>query len=102
MPGIKLRSCTNLSGRKKVSVTNRRCTLSETDNLIEMSLRLNESSPIFQTIREILGIARRPKSRRKQRLNDGPIYCLIKRQKPQKVFVFIILYSVKLNFQILT
>ena len=29
------------------------------DNLIEMSLRLNETTPIFQTIREIPGIARR-------------------------------------------
>ena len=38
------------------------------DSLIEMSLRLNKSTPIFQAIREIPDNARRPRSRREQRL----------------------------------
>ena len=33
------------------------------DNLIEMSLRLNRSKPIFRTIRELPGIGRRPRTR---------------------------------------
>ena len=32
------------------------------DNLIEMSLRLNRSEPIFRTITELPGIARRPRT----------------------------------------
>ena len=68
------------------------------DNLIEMYLRLNKSTPIFQTIQEIPRVARRPRSWREQRQNDGPIYYMIVRRKPQKVFVFRILYEVNLIF----
>ena len=32
-------------------------------NLVEMSLRLNRSEPIFRTIRELPGIRRRPRTR---------------------------------------
>ena len=54
------------------------------DNLREMSLRLNIITPNFQTNREITGIAEISISRREQRLNDGPIYHMILRRKPQK------------------
>ena len=54
------------------------------DNLIEMSLRLNKSTPNFQTIREKPGIVRRTRSRREQRIKDGPTYYTIVRQKVQK------------------
>ena len=41
--------------------------------------------------KEIPGIAQRPRSRREQQSNGGPIYYMIVRQSPQKVFVFRIL-----------
>ena len=47
------------------------------DNLIEVSLRLNKSTPIFQKIQEIPGIARTPRSWREQRSGNGPIYYMI-------------------------
>ena len=72
------------------------------DNLIEMSLRLNKSTPIFQTIQKIPGIATRSRSRREQRLGTGPLYYMIVRRKPEQVFVFRVLHAVNLNFQLLT
>ena len=53
------------------------------DNLLEMFLRLNKSTPIFQTIQEVPGIAKRPRSMREQRSGTGPIYYMIERQKPE-------------------
>ena len=38
------------------------------NNLIEMSLRLNRSEPLFPTIRELPGIGRRPSTRDDLRL----------------------------------
>ena len=61
--------------------------LDEIDILIEMSLRLNKSTPNFQTIQEILDIARRPRSSREQRSGNGPIYCMIVRPKPEQVLL---------------
>ena len=58
--------------------------LDRTDNLIDMSLRLNKSTPIFQTIWDIPGIEQRTRSRREHRLNDGQRYYMIVRRKPQK------------------
>ena len=72
------------------------------NNLIDVSPLLNESSPNFQLIREIIGIERRARSRREHRLNDGPRYYMIVRRKPQRVYVFRILYAVNLSFQFLT
>ena len=40
--------------------------LDRIDNLIEMSLRLNKFTPNFQTIQEIQGIERRPRSCREK------------------------------------
>ena len=71
-------------------------------NLIQMSLCLNKSTPIFQIIREIPSIASRPTSRREQRLGDGLIYYMIVRRKPEQVFVFRIFNAVRLNFHLLT
>ena len=51
----------------------------EKDNLKEMSQGLNKSTPIFQTKREITGIARSTRSRREQRSGNGPFYYLIVR-----------------------
>ena len=76
--------------------------LDEIDNLIEMSLRLTKSTPIFQTILETPGIARRPRSRREQRSGKGPIYCMIIRRKPEQIFVFRIIYAASLEFHLLT
>ena len=76
--------------------------LDGTDNLLDMSLRLNESRPTFQTIREVPGVERRTRSRRVHRLNDGPRYYMIVRRKPQRVYVFRILYAVNLSFHLLT
>ena len=38
------------------------------NNLIEMSLRLNRSEPLFRTILELPGIGRRPRTRDDLRL----------------------------------
>ena len=39
------------------------------NNLIEMSLRLNRSEPLFRTIRELPGIGKRPRTRDDIRLH---------------------------------
>ena len=72
------------------------------DNLIEISLRLNKSIPTLQTIREVPGNARRPRSRREQRSGNGPNYYMIVRQKPEQVYVSRILYAANLDFHLLT
>ena len=74
------------------------------ENLIEMSLRLNRSTPIFQTKRELRCIARIPRARREQRLGrNRPIHhMLVKRTPEEEVFVFRILYAVNLDFLLLT
>ena len=61
------------------------------DNLTEMSLRLNELVPDFQTLQEKPG---------EQRSNDGLIYYMIVRRKPEQVFVFRILYAVNLDLKL--
>ena len=47
------------------------------NNLREMSLVLNKYAPIFQLLREKLGLARRPRSRLEQRFGDGPFCYMI-------------------------
>ena len=68
------------------------------ENLTEVSLRLNKSTPMFRTKQETPGIARRPRSRREQRSENGPLYYMIVRRKPEQIFVFRILYAVSLIF----
>ena len=54
------------------------------ENLLEMSLSLNRLPPIFQTIREIPGTARRPKTTHDLRLRRNlTIDFMIVRRKPE-------------------
>ena len=73
------------------------------NNLIEVSLRLNRSEPIFRTIRELPGIGRKPRTRDDIRLERNlPIKFMIVRQKPTPTFIFRILLAVNLDFHLLT
>ena len=72
-------------------------------NLVDMSLRLNRSDPIFRTIRELPGIGRRTRTRNDIRLGRNlPIDFMIVQQKRDQTFVFRILPAVNLNFHLLT
>ena len=69
------------------------------DNLIEMSLRLNRSEPIFRTIIELPGIGRRPRTRDDIRQSRNlPNSYMIVRQKPTKTFIFRIFISNEFRF----
>ena len=59
-------------------------------NLIQMSVRLNRSTLIFPTIRETPDFARRPRTRREQRLgrNRSIHHMLVKRTPVEEFFVF--------------
>ena len=71
-------------------------------NLVEMSLRLNRSEPIFRTIRELPGIERRPRTRDDVRLERNlQIDFMIVQQKPDQTFLIRILPAVNLNFHLL-
>ena len=73
------------------------------NNLIEMSLRLNRSEPIFRTIIELPGIGRRPRTRDDIRQSRNfPFSFLIVRQKPTQTFVFRILLAMNLDFHLQT
>ena len=68
-------------------------------NLIEMSLRLNRSEPLFCTIRELPGIGRRPQTRDDLRLRRNlPLSFMVVRQKPTQTFIFRILLAINLDF----
>ena len=72
-------------------------------NIVDMSLRLNRSHPIFRTIRELPIIGRRRRTRIDIRLGRNlPIDFMIVRQKRGQTFVFRILPAVNLNFHLLT
>ena len=59
------------------------------NNLIEWSLRLNRSEPLFRTIRELPGIGKRPRTRDDIRLQRNlPISFMVVRQKPTQIFIF--------------
>ena len=69
------------------------------DNLIEMSLRLNRSKPIFQTIRELPGIGRIPRTRDDIRQSRNlPNSYMIVRQKPTQTFIFRMLLAMLFRF----
>ena len=73
------------------------------NNLIEMSLRLNRSEPLFRTIRELLGFGRRPRTKDDIRLQRNlPLSFLIVRQKPTQTFIFRILLALNLDFHLKT
>ena len=72
-------------------------------NLIEMSLRLNRSEPIFRTIIELPEIGRRPRTRDDIRQSRNlPFSFMIVRQKPTQTFVFRILLAMNLDFHLQT
>ena len=59
------------------------------NNLIEMSLRLNRSEPLFRTILELPGIGRRPRTRDNIRLSRNLLFSfMVVRQKPTQTFKF--------------
>ena len=69
------------------------------DNLIEMSLRLNRSEPIFRTITELPGIGNRPRTRDDIRLRRKlPNSFMIVRKKPQQTFIFRNVMAMNLDF----
>ena len=73
------------------------------NNLIEMSLRLNRSEPIFRTIIELPGIGKRPRTRDDIRQSRNlPFSFMIVRQKPTQTFVFRILSAMNLDFYLQT
>ena len=73
------------------------------NNLIEMSLRLNRSEPIFRTILELSGIGRRPRTREDIRLHRIiPFSFMVVRQKPTQTFIFRILLAMNLVFHLQT
>ena len=77
--------------------------LHEIDNLLEMSLRLNRSPPIFERIREKPGIARRPRTRHDLRLvRNLPIDFMIVQRKPEQTYAFRIISAVSLNLYSMT
>ena len=68
-------------------------------NLIEMSLRLNRSEPIFRTILELPGIGRRPRTRDDIRQNRNlPFILWLYGRSQRKLFVFRILLAMNLDF----
>ena len=72
-------------------------------NLIEMSLRLNRSEPLFRTILELHGIGRRPRTRDALRLHRNLPFCfMVVRQKPTQTFIFRILLAMNLDFHLQT
>ena len=71
------------------------------NNLIERSLRLNRSKPIFQTIRELSGIGKRPRTRDDIRLQRNlPLSFMIVRQKPTQFFIIRLLLAMNLDFHL--
>ena len=73
------------------------------NNLIEMSLRLNRSEPIFRKIIELPGIGRKPRTRDDIRQSRNlPYSFMIVRQKPTQTFIFRVLLAMNLDFHLQT
>ena len=73
------------------------------NNLIEMSLRLNRSEPLFRTIRELPGHGNRPRTRDYIQLHRNlPLNLMVLRQKPTQTFIFRILLAMNLDFHLQT
>ena len=73
------------------------------NNLIEMSLRLNRSEPLFRTVLELPGIERRPRTSDDLRLRRNlPLSFMVVRQKPDQTFIFRILLTKNLDFHLQT
>ena len=64
------------------------------NNLIEMSLRLNRSEPMFRTILELPGIGIRDRTRDDIQLRRIlPFGFMVVRKKPTQTFIFRILLA---------
>ena len=73
------------------------------NKLIEMSLRLNRSEPLFRTILELPGIGRRPRTGDDLRLGRNlPLSFMVVRRKPEQTFIFGILLAMNLDFHLQT
>ena len=73
------------------------------NNLIEMSLRINRSEPLFRSILELPGIGRRPRTREDLGLRRNlPLSFMVVRQKPDQTLIFRILLTKILDFQLQT
>ena len=73
------------------------------NNLIEISLRLNRSEPLFRTILELPGIGRGPRTRDDLRLRRNlPLRFMVVRRKPEQTFIFRILLAINFDFQLQT
>ena len=73
------------------------------NNLIEMSLRLNRSEPLFRTIRDLPVIGRRPRTRDDLQLRRNlKLSFMVVRQKPTQTFIFRILLAMNLDFHLQT
>ena len=71
------------------------------NNLIEMSLLLNRSEPIFRTILELPGTGRRSRTRDDIRLRRNlPFSFMVVRQKPTQTYIFRILLAMNLDFHL--
>ena len=73
------------------------------NNLIEMSLRLNRSEPLFRTIIQLPGIGRRSLTRDdlRARRNLSLSFMVVER-KPDQTFIFRILIAKNLDFHLQT
>ena len=70
-------------------------------NLIEMSLRLDRSEPLFRIIPELPGIGRRPRTRDHLRLlRNLPFSFMVVRQKPTQPASNRILLAMNLDFHL--
>ena len=73
------------------------------NNLIEMSLRLNRSEPLFRTIIELPGIGRRSRTRDDLRIRTNlPLSFMVVQRKPDQTFIFRILIAKNLEFHLQT
>ena len=73
------------------------------NNLIEWSLRLNRSEPLYHTIRELPGIGKKPRSRDDIPLHRNlPFSFMVVWQKPTRTFIFRILLAKNLDFHLQT
>ena len=73
------------------------------NNLIEVSLRLNRSEPLFRTIIELPGIGRRSRTRDDLRLRRNlPLSSMVVQRNPDQSFTFRILIAENLDFHLQT
>ena len=71
------------------------------NNLIEMSVRLNRSEPLFRTIRELPVIGKRPRTRDNIRLQSNlPLSFMIVRQKSSQTLIFRTFLALDLDFHL--